>query len=101
MAVMCITQGSQIGYDILAYLCDHPEAQDTLEGIVEWWLLEQKIKRRTAEVRAVLAELVARGLVLERCGGDSRIQYRINPDKYEEIRALLEERSGSHDPSGR
>jgi len=29
--------------EILAYLADHPDAQDTLAGIFEWWLLERKI----------------------------------------------------------
>ena len=28
---------------ILAYLSDNPDAGDTFEGIVEWWLLNQRI----------------------------------------------------------
>jgi len=56
----------QVVYKILAYLSEHPQAQDTLEGIVEWWLLEQQIKCRTVQVKEALAELVARGFVLAR-----------------------------------
>lgn len=80
---------SQIAYDILGYLAEHPEAQDTLEGIVEWWLLEQQIKHQTAKVKETLAELVSKGLLLERKGKDSRMHYHINQRKYKEIRAYL------------
>ena len=51
--------------DILAYLAKHPDAQDTLEAITEWWLLEQRIERTAADVSEVLAGLVARNLVKE------------------------------------
>ena len=85
---------SQVTQEILAYLVEHPDAQDTVEGIVEWWLLEQKIKRRTAQVKDALAELVTQGLVLEYKGKDARIHYRMNRHRIEEIRALLKGRSG-------
>lgn len=81
-----------IAQQLLAYLVEHPHAQDTLEGITQWWLLEQEIKRWTAEVQSALADLVARGLVMEREGDDGRVHYRINQHKSEEISALLEER---------
>ena len=84
---------SQIIYEILAYLAENPDAGDTVEGIVEWWLLEQKIKRETDRVEEALAELVAKGLVLERKGENSRTYYRIDRSKYKEIQALLENRS--------
>ena len=83
-----------IADEILAYLAEHPRAQDTLEGIAEWWLLEQEIKRWTAQVRAALAELVAQGLVLERKGKDGQIHYHLNRRQLGVIRARLSERSG-------
>ena len=85
--------GRPIADEILAYLVKHPEAQDTLEGITEWWLLEQQIKRETAKAKEALEELVAKGLILERRGMDSRIYYKINPIKYGEIQVLLKNRS--------
>jgi len=84
----------QIEYEILAYLTEHPDAQDTLEGIVEWWFLEQQIKYRTAQVKKALTELVAKGLVLERKGRDTRVHYQINRRKSGEIAALLKQKSG-------
>lgn len=86
-----LTGKSQITYKILAYLTKHPDAQDTLEGIVEWWLLEQKIERETEKVKEALAELIGKGLILERRDGDSRSFYKINLGKYGEIQALLKE----------
>ena len=89
----CSHEKSQIAYEILAYMVEHPEAQDTLEGIVEWWLLEQHIARQTGKVKKALAELVTKGLILERKGEDSRAHYRINRRKYKEIQALLKQQS--------
>jgi hypothetical protein len=80
---------SPIAYEILAYLAAHPEAQDTVEGIVQWWLLEQHIQRQTVHVKAALAQLVAEGLVLERKGKDARVHYRVNQHKLDEIAVLL------------
>lgn len=74
---------------ILSYLLAHSEAEDTIEGIVDWWLLHEKIKHRTREVQAVLDELVARALITTRKSEDSRIRYRINNQKVSEIRELL------------
>jgi hypothetical protein len=88
----CPTGQSQITYDILAYLAEHPKAQDTVEGIVEWWLLEERIKNRTITVQEALAELVAKGFVLKREGVDTRTFYRINRRKYRQIQSLLTQR---------
>jgi hypothetical protein len=86
---LLINDESKIGNEILAYLVDHPNARDTLEGIVEWWLLEQQIKFQTARVKDALSDLVARGLILVHKGLDSQTHYRINQKKYEEIKKLV------------
>lgn len=91
---MCTTGKAQITHDILAYLVEYPNSQDTLEGIVEWWLLKQEIERRTTEVREVLAELVAGKLILERKGRDARSHYRINRRRAREIAQLLKQWAG-------
>jgi len=82
---------SPIFYEILAYFVDHPQAQDTVEGIVEWWLLEQRIKQATTQVKAALEQLVAEGLVIIREGTAGRVYYRVNRQKLREIRRLLRE----------
>jgi hypothetical protein len=80
---------SHVARAILDYLRKHPDAQDTVDGITEWWLPEEKIKSRSAIVREALNGLVAEGLVLARKSKDSQIHYRINRRKAKEIAALL------------
>ena len=87
---MCAPDDRQIARDILAYLSAHARAQDTFDGIVEWWLLDQKIKRETRQVQKVLDELVAQGLISLREAKDSRTHYRINKRKVKDIRAVLD-----------
>ena len=82
----------KLANEILTYLTKHPDAMDTIEGIVEWWLLEQRVERQSARVRHALAVLVARELVIEREGRDSRVYYRINDRKANEILMLLRRR---------
>ena len=80
----------QIGYRILNYLVENPNAQDTLEGIVEWWLLDRLTVSNVTKVKEALANLVAAHLVLERKGKESRTYYKINSHKLKEISERLE-----------
>lgn len=64
-------------YHILAYLADNPNAGDTFEGILEWWLLHQRIKFETRIVSEAVAELVDEGLIEEGKGSDARVVYRV------------------------
>ena len=91
MGSTCTTGASEIARDLLGYLINNPDAQDTLEGIVEWWLLQMKLESSTLKVKQALADLVSRGFILERAGSDSRLRYMINDGKQDEIRELLEQ----------
>ena len=81
--------GRPIADEILAYLVQHPEAQDTLEGITEWWLLEQRIRHAVAEIDDVLHDLVADDLLVTRQCADGRTYYALNRAKEREIRRHL------------
>jgi hypothetical protein len=71
------TRRSRVEKAILEYLRKNPDAQDTLDGIAEWWLPEENVKTRTATVEEALTQLVAKGLVSARRGTDSKTHYRI------------------------
>jgi predicted Zn-ribbon and HTH transcriptional regulator len=49
---------------IISYLKKHPEAGDTLEGIVTWWLEQERIDRVVDDVADVLRSLEKKGTVL-------------------------------------
>ncbi|MCU1264350.1 MAG: hypothetical protein JWM21_668 [Acidobacteria bacterium] len=68
---------SRVAQGILDYLREHPEAQDTLAGIAEWWFPEQEVRNSTATVKEALDELVAAGLISEHRGKDEQISYRM------------------------
>ena len=88
---MCPTDASQVSHDILAYLAGHPDAQDTFEGITDWWLLERRIELQKDLVKQALSQLTRNGLILERKGRDTTIRYRVNKSKLGEIRKKLED----------
>jgi hypothetical protein len=46
---------------VLAYLKKHPEAADTLDGIVSWWLPQQRYETDRERIERVLSELVTHG----------------------------------------
>lgn len=68
---------SEIAQAILDHLRRNPDAQDTLSGIVEWWLPSREIRSRTATIKKALNELVAAGLVIKVEGKDTQVSYRL------------------------
>jgi hypothetical protein len=82
----------ETSHKILAYLMDNPNARDTLEGIVDWWLLQQDIKRNVALIRKTVDGLLHKGLLLERQGNDRTKYYQVNRKRLPEISALIERR---------
>jgi hypothetical protein len=51
----------EIKASVLAYLYRHPDAADTLDGIVNWWLPQQRYESACQRVQSALNELVAAG----------------------------------------
>jgi Fe2+ or Zn2+ uptake regulation protein len=76
--------------DILSYLISHPAASDTLEGITEWWLLEQRITTGLKTVQRALEHLRSIGFVLEQRRPGGRLTYSLNQEKIQEIRRCVE-----------
>jgi hypothetical protein len=81
VALVALKSNAAIQKDVLAYLSANPMAQDTLEGIVAWWLLEQKIEAAASGVKAALAKLVQEKKLSAKKGPDGRVHYRLKPRK--------------------
>jgi hypothetical protein len=68
-------KSESIERQILDHLARYPNSQDTLRGIVEWWLRKQRIAQATAEVEAALKGLVERRKLMVKTGPDGRVHY--------------------------
>lgn len=63
---------------VLAYLHRHPQAADTLHGIVNWWLPQQRYESGCQRIERVLSELVARGLLSRDLLPHGEVLYALN-----------------------
>lgn len=84
-----VEEKNNIRRGILSYLIENPDAQDTLEGIAEWWLLQMEINRSTRLIREALAEMTEMGFLVQWQEKDAQIHYRIAANKLEEISDFL------------
>jgi hypothetical protein len=83
----------ELARDILSYLESHPDAQDTLDGIIDWWSQEPNIRNQTASVKDILNELCSRGLIVMGLGKDRRSYYQINRHKLKQISSCLKQKN--------
>jgi hypothetical protein len=74
---------------ILRYLIEHPDAKDTVQGILRWWLPKDPVERSEEEVQEVLEVLVARGWMTKRQTITSQELYGMNKEKLNTIQAFL------------
>jgi hypothetical protein len=72
--------------EILTYLTVRPDAQDTLEGILEWWVEGEHDPR---EGRAAVDELLAAGFLVAARGRDQQERYRLRPGRRQAAEQLL------------
>jgi hypothetical protein len=83
---------NKISRQILTYLVNHPDAQDTLEGIMQWWLLHQEIHYRRNLILNALDELVQKGLIIVRKPDSSSPRYQANWKRAAEIKQSIEDK---------
>ncbi len=70
-------RGEQVMRDILSYFVRHPQAADTLEGIVRFRVLDELVHRGVPETEAALEQLVRQGLLRRDSVPGSGVLYRI------------------------
>ena len=71
---------SDVAEEILSYLRNHPNAADTLEGILNWWLPRQRYETEQQRIEQGLEYLVTQGLVSKKVLSDGTILYLRNED---------------------
>lgn len=65
--------------EILDYLSRHPDAQDTIDGILHWWVLESCIRSWGPKIADTVALLVEQGFLEKKPSADGHIFYRVAP----------------------
>jgi hypothetical protein len=83
--------------EILTYLAQTPDAQDTFDGILQWWAVERSRPRNPREVRAAVDELVSAGFLVATRGRDQQERYRMNAARRADARALVDAHRGGKD----
>jgi hypothetical protein len=76
--------------EILSYLAQHPDAKDTVEGIVQWWLPREDTRMKVSHVSSALEGLVERGWMTASGLGQGARVYGLNHARQNEIRKWLE-----------
>jgi hypothetical protein len=64
--------------EILDYLARHPDAQDTIDGIVQWWVLDSCIRSWASKIAKTVAQLVEQGFLEKKNSSDGKIFYHIS-----------------------
>ena len=70
---------------ILRYCVKHPDAKDTLDGILKWWLKET----RESDVQHALDLLVSKRWLTARETAPGKKIYGLNKDRLDEIKNYL------------
>lgn len=83
---------------ILLYCIEHPDAKDTVEGILRWWFPAGKAHWRIDEVKSVLGILTTKGWLASRKVQRSEDIFSINKEKMTEIEKFLSDAKDQGDP---
>jgi hypothetical protein len=72
----------EVASTVLTYLQHHPNAADTLDGIVCWWLPQQRYEIERQHIKRTLGEMVERGEL--RCDRlpDGAVLYALNRPRH-------------------
>lgn len=65
----------RLAEEIEAYLVAYPNAADTIEGIIKWWIVLQCYEQMHRDVEEALEYLVNSGVVVKRKLRDGRVIY--------------------------
>jgi hypothetical protein len=64
--------------EILDYLARHPDAQDTIDGILHWWVLDAGRRKGASKIAETIAQLVEQGFLEQKPSADGQVFYRVS-----------------------
>lgn len=67
-----------IAGEIMAYLEKRPTASDSLEGISNWWLVQQAIAKNISNVELALEKLTSEGKISKSINSSQNATYSLN-----------------------
>ena len=79
----------KLNRQILRYLVEHPDAKDTVDGVIKWWLSEDLAGRGRKTVQEGLDMLVSKGWLTRRDVTSSEKIYGVMKDRLGEIKKFL------------
>jgi hypothetical protein len=65
--------------EILDYLARQPDAQDTIDGILHWWVLDAYIRNWAPKIAKTVEQLVERGFLEKKQSSDGKVFYHVSP----------------------
>ena len=90
-----VMSGAPLDQQILEYLIRQPDAKDTLEGIIEWWLSGASSGVRPDEVEKVLRELATKDWITVTATGSRVTVYGLQRSRLCDIKRFLSSRKES------
>ena len=75
--------------EVLECFARFPQRHDTLRGIAQWWLIENRVEWAVADIQAALDELVARSFIVAWRTTDGQTRYKINPVYLDKVATYL------------
>ncbi len=76
---MCkVDEVNTIAGEIMAYLEKRPMASDSLDGISNWWLVQQAIVKNISKVEQALEKLISEGKISKTMNTSQNAIYSLN-----------------------
>jgi hypothetical protein len=85
-----------VAWLVLGYLCSHPEAKDTADGVGKWWLRAEGIETDAEAVRASLCYLVERRWLISIAGNSGSQIYGLNQERKTVLQQFLQSPASFH-----
>jgi hypothetical protein len=79
---------------IVRYMLAHPDAKDTLEGVVTWWLRRDPTDKQRRDIKRAIDHLVKLGWVTTRRIPGRRLIYGVDRRRVSVMKAYLQAQNG-------